>query len=348
MRAHDAGLVPGQKVVASPQVPCGVGGKTGVVVGLDKDGVLVHWEGLERPSKHEVSVIEVLKRDPDMERQARAVEAARKKRKLEMMPEAVLWTSACEVWTLENVVDEVRSFLYNLHVTCGSEHEHLRIGADGLGAVSLLASRDLKAAGRRWSLGVGGEGQRMRASASVLWLPRASGRNPPCLPEAGDLAFVPFSDRVVSSGQGFARVTSEAATVRLSYGSADAEHLSLELSPLRLTDPDDVSKGHACSEWGVMQESVPCLSPFWLSVSQSIDEHQFEDLSKREEGGGELRVRVTSVDATMKVAFVKTSSSSIGLGCLKKCKRPFKKTLDVPIITNVTDVEAGTPLYLVM
>ena len=97
-----------------------------------------------------------------------------------------------------------------------------------------------------------------------------------------------------------------------------------------------------------MEDSLPCLSPFWLSVRQAIDEHQLESLSERPEGAGELRVRVTTVDTSLKLAFAKTSSSSIGLGCLKSASAPFKKTVDVPIITNVSDVEAGTPFDLVM
>ena len=156
---------------------------------------------------------------------------------------------------------------------------------------------------------------------------------------------MPFSDRVKSNGQGFARVTAESAMVRLGYETCAGQHLALELSPLRVADPEDVAKGHMSPVWGVTEDAAPCLSPFWLSVAQSTNKEQFDTLAEMDGGVGELRVRVSTVDATLNLRFQK---SALGIGSLKKASQPLKKTLDVPIISNAAGVEAGTPLYLVL
>ena len=166
--------------------------------------------------------------------------------------------------------------------------------------------------------------------------------------EAADLALVPFSDVLKAYGQGFARVTSDSAVVRVGFQTTEGSHLALHLSPLTKAEDEDTTKGHMSPVWGITAESVPCLSPFWLSVAQSTNSEHFQALSQTEVGAGELRVRVTTIDATTKLAFQKKQGSAVGLGSLSKSNKPVKKTLDVPIITNVSDVEAGTPLYLVL
>ena len=169
VRAHDSGFRPGMKVVASPGCSGGIGGMSGIIVTLEKDGVVVQWEGMKQPQKHEASVIEALVRDPEQERVARADEAARKRRKINDMPPPMLWRSACEVWTMENVIDEVRALLYNLHVMCGSEGEDLRVAADSFGSVQLYAARNLKA-------GPVGGGHVVAPSPRVSFCTRARGR----------------------------------------------------------------------------------------------------------------------------------------------------------------------------
>ena len=166
--------------------------------------------------------------------------------------------------------------------------------------------------------------------------------------EAADLALVPFSDNLRAYGQGFARVTAEGAVVRLCCQGKEGSHLALHLTPLTKAEDDDITKGHMSPVWGITLEAPPCLSPFWLSVAQSIPKEHFEALTETEAGAGQLCVRVTTVDATTKLAFQKRPGAAVGLGRLNKSSKPMKKTLDVPMVTNVSDVEAGTPLFLVL
>ena len=46
---------------------------------------------------------------------------------------------------MENMVDDVRTMLYQLHVTCGSEHDAIRIAQDAFRGACIYAARDLKA-----------------------------------------------------------------------------------------------------------------------------------------------------------------------------------------------------------
>ena len=147
VKAHEAGFRPGMKVVAGPKCEKGLGGKHGVVKCIADDGVEVLWDGVDAPVKHEASVLAALTRNAEMERQQRADEAARKKRKLEAMPPSLPWRSACEEWSMENTINGLITSLYHIHVTCGSEHQDVRIGLDDDGYACLYAATDLKASG---------------------------------------------------------------------------------------------------------------------------------------------------------------------------------------------------------
>ena len=58
--------------------------------------------------------------------------------------------------------------------------------------------------------------------------------------------------------------------------------------------------------WGVTEDALPSVSPFWLSVAHATSQEQFDSLAEMEEGATELRMRVTCIDLTLKSQYQKT------------------------------------------
>ena len=166
------------------------------------------------------------------------------------------------------------------------------------------------------------------------------------------MAFVPFSDSVSAANpfqEGHARLNKNGAFVRVSVNGIE-ELFIFRVNALGAADSVHQGKGHVAPLWGVADtETLPCLSPFWLSFVNAVTETQMEELRQEEVGAGLLRARVTTMTCTEQFKYQPPNHKEVlGVSRLKKPTGAKKTVIDIPVITNVEDVEAGTPLYLVL
>ena len=149
------------------------------------------------------------------------------------------------------------------------------------------------------------------------------------------MSLIPFGDSLRPAAAGMPRATSQAAFVRVTAGNSDEDEL-FEVTALSLVDADAPEKGHVAPQWSTPDNEVPCVSPFWWAMQcTSSSVH-----------ASELRVCVSKFQGTTAVQYNENYKGAFTVPGLRKAARAVKLTLFVPVITNMHDVEAGSPLFL--